>query len=357
MTRASGAEPPRLARRDDRAGRLLREAEQAFRSQLSPDLAWKRFQTRRRRRWVVRFAVVAAAMMAGVVFARLRLAVRVPVEAATLVAEQVPPPQPSSLRPPPVALERRVPPSVSTVRRPSSSAIPSASAFTTSTARGAVGVPAEPLTDATCRAWVSQGHPDRAVECYRTIARDSGIGAEVALYEAARLSTEALSDAPRALALLEQHNARFPNSVLRVEVKWLEIRCLERAGRLDEALSASEALLDSAVGRSLAPKLHLLRGRIYAGARHECALALPEYVALLGEPGPAGDEAEFNRAQCLEQLHKPDEARAAYQRYLDRADARSADIARARLSAISNGPIPANAELPENTTRASEGQP
>src|SRR5439155_1337620 len=130
---------------------------------------------------------------------------------------------------------------------------------------------------------------------------------EVALYEAARLSAEALGDAPRALTLLDQHGARFPNSVLRVEVEWLKIRSLERVGRLDEALTASEALLDSAVGRSLAPKLHLLRGRIYGETRHQCALALPEYVALLGEPGPAGDEAEFKRAQCLEQLNKPEE--------------------------------------------------
>ncbi|HEV8245635.1 MAG TPA: hypothetical protein VGP93_07695, partial [Polyangiaceae bacterium] len=60
MTRVSDAEPPRLASRDDRAGRLLREAEQAFRSQLSPELAWKRFQSRRQRRWIVRVAVLAA---------------------------------------------------------------------------------------------------------------------------------------------------------------------------------------------------------------------------------------------------------------------------------------------------------
>src|SRR6185369_5000998 len=356
MTRASGAEPPRLARRDDRAGRLLREAEHAFRSQLSPELAWKRFQIQRQRRWVLRFAVVAAAMATVIVFARLRLAARVPVEAATLVAEQVPATQPSPLAPPLATPERRVPPSTAAVPRPRSfvSAISPASV---SSARATVDLSAEPMTDATCRAWVSRGHADRAVECYRTIARESGIGAEVALYEAARLSTEALDDAQRALALLDEHSARFPHSVLRVEVKWLEIRSLERSGRLDQALSASEALLDSPAGRSLAPKLHLLRGRIYARARHECALALPEYVALLGEPGPAGDEAEFNRALCLEQLHKADEARAAYQRYLERADARSADVARARLSAIANAALPVNTELPTQATQAQEGQP
>lgn len=267
-----------------------------------------------------------------------------------LVAEHVLPPQPTAVMANPAPLERRIPPPPSALPRSRPSSSVSASSATSSS-YGIETVPSAPSTDATCRAWVSQRHPERAVECYRTLARESGIGAEVALYEAARLSIEALGDAPRALALLEQHNARFPSSVLRIEVKWLEIRSLERAGRLDEALSASEALLDSPAGRSLAPKLHLLRGRIYADARHECALALPEYVALLGEPGQAGDEAEFNRARCLDQLHRTEEAGAAYRRYLDRADARSADAARVRLNAISSAAPPANA------VQVSEGQP
>lgn len=348
MTRASGAEPPRLASRDDRAGRLLREAEQAFRSHLSADRAWKRFQVRRRRRWLARFAVLAAAAIAVVLFTRHRLATRGPNDAPILVAEQMPAPQPNSV-PGIVVEQRRIspPPSPSARARPPLRA-PSLLA---PSSHSAVAPLADPLTDATCRAWASQAHPERAVDCYQTIARDSDIGAEVALYEAARLSAEALGDAPRALALLEQHSARFPNSVLRVEVQWLKIRSLERAGRHDEALSESEALLDSPAGRTLAPKLHLLRARIYAGARNECGQALPEYVALLGEPGPAGDEAEFSRARCLEQLHRLDEARAAYQGYLDRPDAHSAEAARIRLNAISNS------AQPSTDAHSAEGQP
>jgi tetratricopeptide (TPR) repeat protein len=358
MTRVSvGSEPPRLANQDDPAGRLLREAESAFRSQLSADLAWKRFQARRQGRALLRFAVLAA--VAGLVVALIghRLAVvRTPGEAPVLVAEQVASPQPGSPVPRPAASEeRRLDPAASAApgARPALPAAgPKAVGPTSvgpsaiSSSRNAVAhSPVEPMTDAKCRAWASQAQPERAVDCYQTIGRESGIGAEVALYEAARLSAEALGDAPRALTLLELHGARFPNSVLRVEVEWLKIRSLERAGRLDEALAASETLLDSAVGRALAPKLHLLRGRIYSDARKQCALALPEYVALLGEPGPAGDEAEFKRAQCLEQLKRPDDARAAYQRYVARPDARSAAAARARLVAISN------------LAQSSEGQP
>jgi len=343
MTRASSeAEPPRLASRDDRAGRLLRKAEPAFRSQLSPELAWKRFQSRRQRRWLLRFAVVAAAMALTVAVARHRLAVRAPIETPMLVAEWRQPvsqPSPVSAGPAP-ALDRRISPPASALlrARPPSPLLPVSRS-------SAAPQAAEPLTEATCRRLASQARPERAVDCYQAIGRGSGIGAQVALYEAARLSAEALRDAPRALALIEQHRLRFQNSVLRVEVEWLKIRSLERARRLDEALTASEALLDSAEGRTLAPKLHLLRGRIYADTRHECRLALPEYVALLGEPGPAGDEAEFKRAQCLEQLNELDQARAAYQRYLGRADAHSAEVARARLIAISN------------TAQPFEGQP
>jgi len=333
----TGEEPPRLVSRDDRAGRLLREAESAFLPRISPDRAWNRFQSRRHRHSLLRFAVLAAGVGAAAAFMSHRMAAPAPIEAPQLVAEQVLPPQPSAVTPDQAAVQdaavqgRRVSPSPSLARRARSS---SASISVSHT----IGAPPaeEPPSDVTCRRWVSHSRLERAVDCYLTLARGSGIGAEVALYEAARLSAEALDDAPRALALLEQHGARFPDSVLRVEVEWLKIRSLERAGRLDEALTASEALLDSAVGRSLAPKLHLLRGRIHADARHDCARALPEYVALLGEPGAAGDEAELKRAQCLEQLKRPDEARSAYQRYLSRADARSAGAARARLLAISN---------------------
>jgi len=344
-----------LASLDDRAGRLLREADQAFRSQLSPEVAWNRFQSRRRRRWLLGFAAFAAGAGLIVAFARERVMERPSPETATLVAEQLPPGQPSSLSPrlPEAselaeASERRLspaPPANPSRLAPSSArskhngpnlgaADPLADGPLPADHAAPEALNAPAMTDVTCRGWASQAQPGRAVDCYLTLGRQSGVGAEVALYEAARLSAEALGDAPRALTLLEQHSARFPNSVLRVEVEWLKIRSLERAGRLDEALSASEVLLDSPVGRSLAPQLHLLRGRIYAGPRHECARALPEYVALLGEPNAAGDEAEFKRAQCLEQLQRPDEARAAYQRYLERADARSAGTARARLLAI-----------------------
>jgi hypothetical protein len=156
----------------------------------------------------------------------------------------------------------------------------------------------------------------------------------VALYEAARLTAERLREPSRALALLEEHEKRFSNGAMRGEVAWLRVQSLRDLGRLDEALARSEALLSSPEGRALASELHWLRGRIYQDGRADCGRAASEFVALVGEPGARGDDAELRRARCLEQLGRNDDAAAAYQRYLARADARHAAEARARLSAL-----------------------
>jgi hypothetical protein len=61
-----------------------------------------------------------------------------------------------------------------------------------------------------------------------------------------------------------------------------------------------------------------------------------ELVALVGEPGERGDEAELRRARCLEKLGRSTDARAAYQHYLERPDARNGQEARRRLSDLSD---------------------
>ena len=319
-------EPRRLVEGESRAGRLLQQANAAFLADLSPNKAWNRFQSQRQKKALIRFSALAAALGLSVFFARHQWLGRT-VESPALVAERMSaalpqhPPAPGSS-----VLERRIP--------PGSSMVPKARLPVRSVAN--VAPPrADPVTDSTCRSWASQGLAERAVECFQSIARESGVPAQVALYEAARLSADTLHDSLRALQLIDQHQARFPDSALRIEVEWLRIRCLEHTGQLDQALAASETLLDSAAGRPLAAKLHLLRGRIYGGARNDCGHALQEYVALLGEPGSAGADAELRRAECLEQLQRPDEARAAYQRYLERDDAREAERAGARLRALS----------------------
>ncbi|MES1176154.1 MAG: tetratricopeptide repeat protein [Myxococcales bacterium] len=286
---------------------------------------------------MVRFSALAVALGLCVSFARHQWLGRA-VDAPALVAERMP------VAPPPIAHAEPAPSSSGLERRipPASSVLPRAR-LAARTVANTAPQRVDPVTDSTCRSWANQGQVEHAVECFRSIAREPGLPAQVALYEAARLAADALHDSERALRLIDQHQERFPDSALRIEVEWLRIRCLEHSGRLDEALSASETLLDSAAGRPLAARLHLLRGRIYQSARSDCGHALPEYVALLGEPGTAGSDAELRRAECLEQLQRPAEARAAYQHYLERGDARDAERARSRLLVLS---APASTEGP-----------
>ena len=333
-------EPPRLVTDRDSVSVLLAQSERAFRADLAEGPAWQRFQERtRRRHWVLWLAPAVACFAAVVVQARVR---RAPVSepAALSVAAEPVTPRPIAIAHTEVAptatatttavkapkLERRIPSAVPTVlaARP-----------------GDLGARpmASDIDDATCRRWASEGKREEAAQCFEVLGRGSGLAAEVALYQAARLSSDALHDAPRALALLDRHQQRFPGSPLRTEVEWLRVQNLEKVGRLDEALSASEALLATPSGRALGSKLHLLRGHIYAKAKGDCAHAVREFVALLGEPGAEGDEAELERAQCLAQLARPDEARAAYERYVRRADARHLALAEQRLLEL--GPIPA----------------
>jgi tetratricopeptide (TPR) repeat protein len=196
-------------------------------------------------------------------------------------------------------------------------------------------LPAEaPANESKCREWSAAGRNDRAVECFRAVARGGGLESEIALYEAARLSADSLHDPARALVFLADYAKRFSNGAMRGEAAWLRVRALRDAGRLDDALTSSEALLASTEGRALASELHWLRGQIYQENRHDCAHALSEFVALVGEPGERGDAAEVRRGRCLEQLGRTEDAVQAYQRYLKRPDARRAAEARERLAAL-----------------------
>jgi len=193
---------------------------------------------------------------------------------------------------------------------------------------------AEPRDEAGCEKLARAGDSERALDCFRTLARGSGLGAEVASFKAARLSADVLHDAPRALRMLDEHTARFPAGAMRGEARWLRVQTLERAGRFDDALSESEALLAAPEGRALSSDLHWLRARIYDDVRHDCHRAASELVALVGEAGARGDEAEMRRASCLERLGRKSDALAAYEKYLERADARRAEEARAKVEAL-----------------------
>ena len=313
--------PPRLTGDGGATGQLLRSVDAKFRERLDESGAFRSVERLRARRAAISWAVVCASGVVAVV-ALMQSAGRAGSRASAelmLTAEPLPPPAAIELAPaPPVAK----PPAVRALE-PSRTSVPAA--------RSAALLPSD---EAGCRKLVAAGDAERAVECFRTLARGEGVGAEVASYEAARISAETLRDAPRALRLLDDHTLRFPAGALRGEVGWLRVRSLEHAGRLDEALAESEAMLAAPEGRALSSDLHWLRARIYEGARSDCQRAASELVALIGEAGPRGDDAEMRRAACLERLGRTSEARAAYEHYLERAEPRRAAEARAKIEAL-----------------------
>ena len=311
--------PPRLAREGGEAGDLLRSADTEFREKLDESGAFRSVERLRRRHVTISWAVFGAS---GIVAAlALTHGVnelgRTPAD-ITLTAEPLPaPPSPDVPKSVPVEEEK-----------------PAARVVSPPRALVARPIEAEHRDEKSCRTLAAAGEGERAVECFRTLAHGEGIGAEVASYEAARITAETLRDAPRTLRLLDEHATRFPAGAMRGEVRWLRVQSLERASRFDEALSESEAMLGAPEGRALASEIHWLRARIYADVRNDCPRALSELVSLVGEPGARGDEAEMRRAACFERLGRTDEARLAYEKYLERAEPRRAEEARAKIEAL-----------------------
>jgi hypothetical protein len=321
------SEPPRLAGEAGDTARLLAQAEREFRGDLDESAAFRRLERTRRRRGSLVWLGTSAGVAAGL--ALLATGYRVgwrttPIE-LTAEVRRTPPAkvivatsaQPSRAAEPTSALAQVPDPSINTPPRVPAEA-PSAPA----------------PTEAKCREWSAAGRIERAVDCFRAVARGAGLQGEVALYEAARLTFDGLRDPNRALGLLAEYEKRFPGGAMRGEAAWLRVRAARDAGRLDEALASSEALLVSPAGRALASELHWLRGQIYQDNRKDCAQAASEFVSLVGEPGARGDEAEFRRAGCLEQLGRTSDAAQAYERYLTRSDAKRINQAKQRLSAL-----------------------
>ena len=322
MSDSSPSEPPRLAGESDETGELLRSADVEFRARLDESGAFRAVERARRVRAGVTWGLAATgiALALGLLTqgaGRLRTE---PAE-VTLTAEPLPPVVPAE-------------PSVPTPSEEPAARAPETPRSNAPVPRAVEAVPADDFADeASCEGLAIRGESERAVSCFRTLARGDGLGAEVASYKAARITAERLRDAARALELLDEHSRRFPSGALRGEVRWLRVQSLERAGRFDEALSESEALLGAPEGRSLASDIHWLRARIY-DVRSDCQSGLSELVALVGEPGERGDQAEMRRAACLERLGRTSEARAAYERYLERAEPRRADEARERVETL-----------------------
>lgn len=162
----------------------------------------------------------------------------------------------------------------------------------------------------------------RAAEhCYaQRAAESSGLSAEAALYELARLRRDVQQDAKGALAALNEYRDRFPRGSLRNEVGLSRVELLSELGRSREALNEAEALLGSAKGGERAAELHLLRGDIFRRDLADFAQAAQAYSKAEKFGGGFGAEATRLRGLSLEALGDVEGALAAYRRYLSGPD-------------------------------------
>ncbi|HEX2657966.1 MAG TPA: FecR domain-containing protein [Polyangia bacterium] len=214
---------------------------------------------------------------------------------------------------------------------------PAAAAPATSPARIATAPAARPprpavlptrcarRADATARA---------TIDCLLNEARGSDLGAQVALYEVARLYRDEIHDVGRAITTLRELRRRFPDGALAVEAALSLAELLPQVGKYREALEASGAALASNPSRQRVDELHLLRGDLLRAGLNDCAGAATEYAAADGARESVADPAAFGRAVCLQTLGRVPEAREAFQRYLARPHARHADEAARRVRAL-----------------------
>ncbi|HET7545406.1 MAG TPA: hypothetical protein VFK05_36315 [Polyangiaceae bacterium] len=184
-----------------------------------------------------------------------------------------------------------------------------------------------------CLSMARRGQTRDAEACFLKRAEGSGLGAEMALYEVARLRRDVLADAAGALAALAEYRRRFPAGSLRREADMSQLELLVQLGRSDAALKLSDELLSSSASGERVAELRLLRGHVLRKAQSRFADAEHEY-ALAEAAGARGGEVAYFRALCLEALGRKAEAAALFGKYLVQPQRAYAEDARRRLERL-----------------------
>jgi hypothetical protein len=348
-------EPERLI--DGKLGELLRDANREFATELDQPAAFRRVTERlassRKRRWSSgsRWLVPAAPFAAAALAAVLALAYKQRADVAPeLVAEtwRSPAESPTAAVAAPTGSEESPPPRAEPKRGPrevkrSVAIVPVAPLPSASELRAAPsavpplpGAPeaaapaAAPAPD--CLSLARQGQTRDAEACFLERAQGSGLGAEMALYEVARLRRDVLADANGALQALAEYRRRFPSGSLRREADMSQLELLLQLGRSDDALKQSDELLSSSASGERATELRSLRGHILR-KQSRFAEAAREYELAEGA-GARGGEATYFRALCLEALGRSGEAATSFSKYLEQPQRPYAEDARRRLERL-----------------------
>ena len=141
-----------------------------------------------------------------------------------------------------------------------------------------------------CLSLARQGDTAAAQRCFEQRAQGSGLSAEMAAYEGARLRRDVLGDPQGALAALTQYRQRFPNGSLRREADVSILELLVQLGRTQEALTQTEQLLAAPTGKERVAELRLLRARLFRKSGNVSAAA-QEYRLVEQLGGAHADEA------------------------------------------------------------------
>ncbi len=155
-----------------------------------------------------------------------------------------------------------------------------------------------------CSTWTSQGDYEAAADCFgRKAAQDTGVSAEWALLEKARIRSRAQGKPAEALRTLDEYEARFPDGSLAREARLSRIEILTSAGRTGEALRTLDDTLQHNQIPERTGELLLLRAQLRSetgrceGALEDVQAALQQGVtpararAIQDKCAPAGDPA------------------------------------------------------------------
>lgn len=259
--------PPRLREQNDAVGRLLREESQLPLPQPSCAAHGIVREYRRRsarRRWSA--IAVSAVLLSGVAVSLRR-------EQAPLSigAERIPPfrsskefhraaePSPARAQEMQAQTKRPAAPAQRNVTARPRSAVRAEPAGSVEESKPAAEV-ATTAEVSDCASLTHAGKYQDAVGCYSAKAKGSGVSAELALLERARLERRVLGDSTAALATLDEYRVRFANGALFREAALARIEVLMALGRNEPARRAIERIVDQVPER--AAELSLLGARL-----------------------------------------------------------------------------------------------
>jgi hypothetical protein len=270
--------PPRLLQTVGPAGDCLREAlAQRESIQVPPRFAVlqeRRLRRVRRQRALSLLALVAVAGLGAHLLGRAEPLPNISAELTVAASNQPRIASSSSPTVLPVAPEspRQSPAKTSAAPVAPKSAAPRASVEATTSANGSAPVDAlaKPTNAAAeagrtakaCAQLARAGSAEQARDCYEELSRGSGMSAELALFEQARLEGKALRRPESALRTLEAHRRRFPQGSLRAEVMLAQIDWLVATGDAAHALQVVDEALASGLLRERTSELERLRATL-----------------------------------------------------------------------------------------------